>query len=109
MSWSLSSCPKAEIHGLQPRVVLASVGTSAPVRRADAFQVTRASPGLEDLWQTNKMRQGPEKEYNSSDPFIANIGERSDKPLYIKVSAKPDGSFAVTNSRNGFTKQYAAR
>jgi beta-lactamase superfamily II metal-dependent hydrolase len=31
-------------------------------------------------------------------------------PAYmIKVSARPDGSFTVTNTRNGFTKTYAAR
>jgi beta-lactamase superfamily II metal-dependent hydrolase len=30
-------------------------------------------------------------------------------PAYlIKVSVRPDGSFTVTNSRNGFSKQYAA-
>ena len=30
-------------------------------------------------------------------------------PAYmIKISARPDGSFTVTNSRNGFTKTYAA-
>ncbi len=27
----------------------------------------------------------------------------------IKISARPDGSFTVTNTRNGFTKTYAAR
>jgi hypothetical protein len=26
----------------------------------------------------------------------------------VKVSVKPDGSFSVTNSRNGFTKEYKA-
>ena len=28
---------------------------------------------------------------------------------WIKVSAKEDGSFTVTNARNGFSKTYAAR
>ena len=27
---------------------------------------------------------------------------------WIKVSAREDGSFTVTNARNGFTKTYAA-
>ena len=27
---------------------------------------------------------------------------------WIKVSAQADGSFTVTNGRNGFSKQYAA-
>ena len=31
-------------------------------------------------------------------------------PAYmIKISARPDGSFTVTNTRNGFSKTYAAR
>ena len=29
--------------------------------------------------------------------------------FWFKVSAKDDGSFTVTNTRNGFTKTYAAR
>ena len=28
---------------------------------------------------------------------------------YIKVTARNDGSFTVTNSRNGYSKTYAAR
>jgi hypothetical protein len=28
---------------------------------------------------------------------------------YIKVSARNDGSFTVTNTRNGYSKTYAAR
>jgi hypothetical protein len=28
---------------------------------------------------------------------------------YIKVSARTDGSFTVTNSRNGYSRTYAAR
>jgi hypothetical protein len=29
--------------------------------------------------------------------------------FWFKVSARNDGSFTVTNQRNGFTKSYAAR
>jgi hypothetical protein len=29
--------------------------------------------------------------------------------FYIKVSAQQDGTFTVTNGRNGFAKTYAAR
>ena len=28
--------------------------------------------------------------------------------LYIKLSARTDGSFTITNERNGFTKEYPA-
>jgi hypothetical protein len=109
MSWSLSSCPKAEVHGLRPRVAIGSLGAGAPVRRADALETVRTSPGLEDLWQTNLVRNGPEKEFNAEERFIANLGTGNQRPAFIKVSARADGSFSVTNSRNGFTKQYTPR
>jgi hypothetical protein len=31
------------------------------------------------------------------------------KAYWIKASALPDGSFTVTNARNGFSKTYEAR
>lgn len=64
-SWSLSSCPKEEVHGLDPRIAILSGGRGAPIRRADALAAVRSSPGLEDLWQTGAITTGPEKEYNS--------------------------------------------
>ena len=37
-------------------------------------------------------------------------GAAAHTPAYmIKISARPDGSFTVTNTRNGFSKTYAAR
>jgi hypothetical protein len=41
--------------------------------------------------------------------FVSNIADDPQhSPAYwIKVSAQEDGSFTVTNSRNGFRKNYA--
>ena len=36
-------------------------------------------------------------------------GHNGPAAFWIKVSAQPDGSFSVTNTRNNFTKTYAAR
>ena len=42
-------------------------------------------------------------------PGAARPGQHNTGSAYfIKVSARPDGSFTVTNTRNGFTKEYAA-
>lgn len=109
MSWSLSSCPKAEVHALRPRVAVLSFNRGAAVRKADALAAVRSSPGLEDQWQTELIAQGPEKEYNAPERFIANTGGARDRAAYIRLSVRADGSFTVTNSRNGFTKEYAAR
>jgi hypothetical protein len=43
--------------------------------------------------------------HNSADPLIANLKRGSDG-AYFKVIAHPDGSFSVTNSRTGQTKDY---
>jgi competence protein ComEC len=108
-SWSLSSAPKAEVWGLHPRVALLSLSHGAQIRRADALSMVHSSPGLEDQWQTELITQGAEKEFNAAEKFIANVGDAGGRPLYIKVSARADGSFTVTNSRNGFTKEYGPR
>jgi len=43
--------------------------------------------------------------------MIANLDEVADHAAVytIKVSAREDGSFVVTNSRNGYSKEYKAR
>jgi hypothetical protein len=48
------------------------------------------------------------QEENAPAPFIVNVDQ--DLPAsWIKLEAKADGQFTVTNSRNGKTKTYAAR
>jgi hypothetical protein len=38
------------------------------------------------------------------------VGDPEHSPAYwIKIAARADGSFSVTNSRNGFTKVYEPR
>jgi hypothetical protein len=53
---------------------------------------------------------GPD--FNTPEQFIANLDETmpAHSPAYLlKVSVRPDGSFVVTNTRNGFNKEYKAR
>ena len=85
----------------------------------------KSSPGLEDLWQVHCSVARPASpaanihetrpvggpELNTSEQLIANLDEAADHQAVhtIKVSAREDGSFAVTNSRNGYTKEYKAR
>src|SRR5262249_52820980 len=108
--YGLSSCPPAEVHGLRPRVAILSMGGRGhKVGTATAIETVRKSPGLEDLWQTQLIREGAEKEHNSPQDFIANLGGKTERARFIKLSARGDGSFTMTNSRNGFTKEYPVR
>ncbi len=117
---SHTSGSEALVHALRPRVAVMNNGP----RKGGAvqtFQILAALPGLEDLWQNHYSVEGG-SEHNQSERFIANLdegapipGRSSPAPVHIgtgfwtKISADADGSFTVTNSRNGFTKRYSAQ
>jgi beta-lactamase superfamily II metal-dependent hydrolase len=71
---------------------------------ARTWPVLQAAPGLDDVWQLH-FSENAGKDANPSDNFIANP-EGSDAFKWIKVSAAPDGSFTVFNSRNDYSKRY---
>ena len=99
----------------------------------EAMRVLHTSPGLEDVWQIHfSLLSG--QEYTVPGMFIANTTDDSPAQLpvapvtapapgpgaapppvhngtayWIKISASEDGSFTVTNARNGFSKTYAKR
>ena len=120
------------VHALSPRVAIMNNGTRKG-GQPDAMKVMHSSPGLEDLWQIHfSLLSG--QEYTVPGMFIANGVDEQPAAMpiaaiaapapgpgtppppvhngaayWIKVSAREDGSFTVTNARNGFSKTYAAR
>jgi beta-lactamase superfamily II metal-dependent hydrolase len=72
-----------------------------------SWPILRATPGLEDIWQVHYSAAGT-KDSNPPSDFIANV-EPADEHKLIKLSAERDGSFVVSNSRNGFSKTYQAQ
>jgi len=61
--------------------------------------------GLEDAWQLHRSLPPGPRFFN--DDRVANLDEST--AYWLKVSAKQDGSFVVTNARIGETKPYGAR
>jgi hypothetical protein len=122
-----SSNSPVMVHALRPRVAIINNGTR---KGGDptTMKTVRTSPGLEDLWQIHFSQLGGQ-EYTQPGMFIANLLDdpsivmpvtpiavgpnpppapvHNGKAYWIKVSAKADGSFTVTNQRNGFSKTYA--
>jgi hypothetical protein len=123
------------VHAIEPRVVLMNNG----IRKGgqpEAMKVFYSAPGVEDIWQLH-FSQLSGQEYTVPGLFIANLVDDppTDMPIapmtppargaggpppapapvhngpafWLKVSARDDGSFTVTNARNGFSKSYAAR
>jgi competence protein ComEC len=120
------------VHALSPRVAIMNNGTRKG-GQPDAMKVLFSSPGLEDLWQIH-FSQLSGQEYTVPGVFIANNTDEALTTMpvaaitapppgpgappppahngaayWIKVAAREDGSFTVTNTRNGFSKNYAAR
>lgn len=96
---SRTCCSLAELHGLAPRVAILSSGYALPQGETSALDIVRQSPGLEDLWQLNSSEAGP---------LVVNTDPANCPGRWIKVSARVDGSFTVTNVGNGFSKSYKA-
>ena len=119
------------VHAIAPRAAIMNNGTRKG-GQPDAMTVLFSSPRLEDLWQIHfSLLSG--QEYTVPGLFIANGVDEQPAAMpiaaatapapgpgaapapvhngtayWIKVSAKEDGSFTVTNARNGFSKTYAA-
>lgn len=94
------------IYALAPRVAIMNNGArkGGP---PEGWKLVKGSPGLEDLWQLHFSVAGG-KEANSADSMIANIDEPCEGK-YLKLTAEPNGSFTVYNSRNKYTKSYPAK
>ena len=92
----------ALVHGVRSQVAIVNNGAR---KGGDppALDIIRKSPGLVDMWQVHASIAG--KDLNAPDDFIANLEEKCEGK-WIKLSAQPDGTFTVTNGRNGFSKTY---
>jgi competence protein ComEC len=124
-----SSNSEVMIHATHPRVAIMNNGTRKG-GQPEVMRVLHSSPGLEDLWQIH-FSQLSGQEYTVPGMFIANgIDEpQTAMPVapiaapapgtgappapvhngpshWIKVTAQNDGTFTVTNTRNGFAKTY---
>jgi beta-lactamase superfamily II metal-dependent hydrolase len=95
----------AFVHALGLKAVVTNNGPRKSVVGPLVRTVRAATPPV-DLWQLHQSFLG--EQLNVAEPFIANLGE-SDAGHWLKVSARADGSFSITNGRTGDTKAYAAR
>jgi len=118
------------VHAIAPRAAIMNNGTRKG-GQPEAMRVIHTAPRLEDLWQLH-FSQLSGQEYTVPGLFIANTVD--DQPAampiapmaapgpgagappppahngpayWIKASARADGTFTITNARNGFSKTYA--
>jgi competence protein ComEC len=117
------------VHALRPRAIIMNNGTRKG-GEPEVMRTIHASPGLEDLWQMHfSLLSG--QEYTVPGMFIANIADAAPSEIpvaptpapqpgagatpppahngaahWIKLVAEQDGSYTITNARNGFSKTY---
>ncbi|HSW51080.1 MAG TPA: MBL fold metallo-hydrolase [Bryobacteraceae bacterium] len=97
--WSSSPALLAPIR---PRVAIMNNG-ERKVGAASVMQDLKAMPGLQALYLLHWSANAPDD--NPPDEFIANL-RGNDEGKWVKVSAETNGTFTVTNARNGQSKIY---
>jgi len=98
-----ASNPREIVEALHPRVAIMNNGAIKGAHPV-VWQTVHDSPGLEDLWQLHYAVMS-DKDHNVADQFIANTGPNDDGHP-IEVSALPNATFTVLNTRNNFQKTY---
>jgi competence protein ComEC len=100
------------VYSMRPRVAVMNNGANKG-GEIPTFETLKHSPGLEDLWQLHYAVEAGQR--NSPEQFLANLGVAGTKESgvpgetpanFIKLLARPDGSFTLTNSRTGYSKHY---
>lgn len=94
----------AFVYALGPKAVVTNNGPKKSVV-GPLVRTVRAAPRPMDLWQLHQSFLG--EQLNVAEPFIANVGE-ADAGHWLKLSARADGSFSMTNGRTGETRAYPA-
>ncbi len=110
-----TSGAEALVHALAPRAAVMNNGPRKGGARR-TFEILGRAQTLEDLWQNHySIPGGP---LNAPDRFIANLQDfapaededavHTGPSAWIKVGARSNGSFTISNSRNGHSKTYPA-
>jgi competence protein ComEC len=97
---------RAFVDAIHPQVAIMDNGAHK-AGSPEAWQTVHQSPGLQDLWMLHTAEDS-DAAHNSAEELIANPKGDGDGH-WLKVLARKDGSFSVTNSRTGQTKNYPAR
>ncbi len=96
------------VWAIHPQVVIVNNGPRKGLG-ANAWDTIAKIPGLEDTWQVH-LSLATDAAHNTSEQKIANSEPTTEcKGSFLKASISSDGKYTITNSRNGFSKSYAAR
>ena len=97
-----------QMWALEPTVAVMNNGPTKGAGIA-AVETVMASPALEDLWQLHRAVEN-DNEHNTDERLIANLTDSEGcEGHWLHARVHSDGSYTITNSRNGYSTTYRAR
>ena len=93
----------ALVHAIAPRIAIVDNGATKG-GSPSALDIIKTSPGIAGIWQLHFSEEA--LEHNAPLEYIANP-QGPDAGNYLLLTAAPDGSFEMFNSRTKKTQQYA--
>ena len=102
----ISNSPQL-VHALAPTVAVMNNGATKGGAAA-TFDVLKASPQLQGLWSMHQVTRN-DAAHNAAPELTANLSGGEDNAHGLKAVVSADGSFSVSNGRNGESRKYMAR
>ena len=98
----------AHLRAISPQVVVFNNGPRKGITAPHMYDRAADIPGIEGIWQGHLALTA--EGHNTADDMIANFGESEDcEGHWLKASVQADGTFTMTNGRNGYSRTYAPR
>ncbi len=117
-AWDDAGSP-THLYAIKPQVIIVNngprkgLGGTSPGYSEVAtrhFERMSNSPEVEGIWQGHLSLLDPDPAHNTAPQMIANLEETAEcEGHWLRTSVNEDGTFTVTNGRNGFSRSYTAR
>ena len=99
--------PQVVVVNNGPRKGLGGPSAGSPRALTGHYERVAKTPGIEGIWQGHRSLLDPD--HNTAENMIANLGDTSEcQGHWLKASVERNGTFTVTNGRNGFNRTYKA-
>jgi competence protein ComEC len=88
-----------------------AVMNNGPTKGAgpESIETVKKSPGLQDFWQLHRAVNN-DAAHNASEDLTANLTPiEGCEGHWLRASIAPDGSYTLTNSRNGVSRSYKSK
>jgi beta-lactamase superfamily II metal-dependent hydrolase len=105
------------LYAIKPQVVVANNGPrkglggpspGQPKPLTNHYGRIAGTPDIEGIWQGHRSLLDPD--HNTAENMIANLEDTAEcQGHWIKAAVGRDGTFTITNGRNGFSRSYRSR